>query len=246
MKLKYRETGEGAPIILLHGWGGSSASLENLATILSNSGYKIYNIDLPGFGDSLAPKDPYSINNYVEDIKEFISSKRIDKPVIVGHSFGGKIGLFLAVKYPMLLFKLILVNSSGIKPKASLKVRLKYIFAKIGGAIFWLPPFILIRPVAKFLYYKLIVKEYDYYKSKSLRETFKKVVTEHIDGKLDRIKTNTLLIWARNDKQTPLAQGLELSRGIANSRLEIIEGTGHNLPVLYPQIVAELIIKFLN
>ena len=114
MKLNYKKKGEGSPVILLHGWGGSSASLDNLATILANNGYTTYNVDLPGFGDSPAPLKPYRMDDYAETIKEFIAWICMDKPVSIGHSFGGKIGLFLSAKYPKLLSKLILVDSSGI------------------------------------------------------------------------------------------------------------------------------------
>jgi len=246
MKLHYTEKGKGSPVLMVHGWMGSSKSLDNMATILSNSGYRVINVDLPGFGESPKPGLTYSMKDYVGLIEDLIKDLDLRRPDYIGHSFGGKIGLFLAASNPLAINKLVLIDASGIRPKKGLKQKLTYFGAKVGGVIMWIPPFLFVRPIIRWMYYKTVVRESDYLKAGSLRDTFKNVINEHINRKLEKIKNQTLIVWGRNDKMTPLYQGMELSKGIKNSRLEIIEGTGHNLPIIYPQIVAELIITFLN
>lgn len=246
MDLNYEEKGSGVPVILIHGWGGSHASLEGLATMLASEGFRTINVDLPGMGASEPPSSPMFMDDYVELIIRLIKKLDLSRPVLVGHSFGGKIGMFLAAKYPAELSKLVLIDASGIKPVKTLKQKITYVIAKVVGVLFWIPPLILLRPVFKFLYYKFIVRELDYLKSGKLKETFKNVINEHINDSLKKIKTDTFIIWGRNDTYTPLWHGEKINKGIKNSRLEIIDEVGHALPLVYPDVVAKLITNFLN
>jgi len=246
MKLNFEEKGEGPAVILVHGWGGSSESLKKLAEIIADKGFKTIRIDLPGFGKTPAPENKMCMDDYVELISGAINSLNLHKPVYVGHSFGGKLGMFLAAKYPDLLSKLVLINSSGIKPVRTLKHKITYVLAKIGGIISWIPPFIVLRPIVKFIYYKFIVREMDYYKAGKLKETFKNIINEHVDEKLFKIKTDTLVIWGMKDTFTPLWNGEKIAKNIKNSRLELVDNVGHGLPLFYPQVVADLIINFLK
>ena len=246
MELYYEEKGSGVPVILIHGWGGSHTSLEKLATELANNGFRTINVDLPGAGSSEPPLTTMHMDNYVNEIIHLIKRLELNSPVLVGHSFGGKIGMFLAVKYPNIISKLVLIDASGIKPVKTLKQKITYVIAKIANFIFWIPPIFLFRPVVRYLYYKIVVREFDYYKSGVMKETFKNVINEHIDENLKKIKNDTLIIWGRDDKYTPLWNGEKITEGIKNSRLEVIENVGHGLPLLYPQVVAKLIVNFLN
>ena len=246
MELNYEEKGTGPAVILIHGWGGSHASLENLATELANNGFRTINVDLPGSGSSEPPATPMFMNDYVELLISLIKRLELVRPVMVGHSFGGKIGMFLAVKYQTVLSRLVLIDASGIKPIKTLKNKITYIIAKIANIILWIPPLFLFRPIFRFLYYKLIVREYDYLKSGQMKATFKNVINQHIDENLGKIKNDTLIIWGRDDRYTPLRDGEKIAQGIKNSRLEVVDGVGHSLPLVGPQIVAKLIINFLN
>ena len=108
MKLHYREMGEGAPLIILHGLFGSSDNWLSVGKELSQD-YKIYLLDQRNHGDS-----PHSSSfTYVDmatDLKEFIGEHGIKDPVIMGHSMGGKTVMKFALSYPDLLKKLIVVD----------------------------------------------------------------------------------------------------------------------------------------
>lgn len=61
--------------------------------------YNCMIIDLPGFGDSEEPQEVYTIYDYAEMVNKLLTSKKIKNPIIIGHSFGGKIALVYATKY---------------------------------------------------------------------------------------------------------------------------------------------------
>jgi pimeloyl-ACP methyl ester carboxylesterase len=246
MNINYIDKGSGAPIVLLHGWGGSSKSLEQLAEHLVLGGYRTINVDLPGFGQSEMPTSVIGMEEYVDLVYDLITRLELRKPVIIGHSFGGKIAMFFALKYPSTVARIVLINASGIRPKPTMRGKISYVLAKIGNVVFWIPPFIFFRKGMKHAFYRFVVGEQDYFRSQNLRETFKRVIKQHINSRLKEINLETLVIWGAEDRMTPLWQGEKIASGIKKSRLEVVDGVGHNLPLKHPEIVSQLILKFLD
>jgi len=249
MQLNYTVKGQGNKnIILLHGWGGSLESLTPLQNELAKSGgFRVYNIEWPGFGNSkLTTGTKFSFDDYPKALIDFIKSQRISKPTLVGHSFGGKVSIALLLKQQELIDKLILINSSGIKPKNTLKKMLLYIPTKTMGAVFSLPGLRRVKPFVRKVYYKLIVREGDYLISSDLEDTLKSVLEVNFDADLPEISTKTLLIWGENDKYTPLWMGQKFANEMQNAKLEVVKDAKHNLPLVNPEIVATIIRLYLK
>lgn len=113
MKLFFRELGQGSPLIILHGLFGSSDNWFSLSKIFAET-YKVYVIDQRNHGQS--PHDPvHDYNALTDDLNEFIEDHKIEKPIIIGHSMGGKTAMNFAIRFPEKLSKLIVVD---IVPKA--------------------------------------------------------------------------------------------------------------------------------
>lgn len=112
MKLFHRELGEGKAIIILHGLFGSSDNWLTIAKHLSEN-YKIYLLDQRNHGQS-EWSDEWNYAVMAEDLKAFIQDSKIENPIIIGHSMGGKVAMLFASKYPDLLEKLLVVD---IAPK---------------------------------------------------------------------------------------------------------------------------------
>lgn len=113
MKLFYRELGQGPPLIILHGLFGSSDNWHSLSKVFAEQ-YKVYVVDQRNHGQS--PHD--SIHDYkalTDDLNEFIEDHHIKRPIIIGHSMGGKAAMNFAIRFPEKLSKLIIVD---IMPKA--------------------------------------------------------------------------------------------------------------------------------
>ena len=108
MKLHYRELGQGKPVIVLHGVFGTSDNWITPAKILSEH-YKLYLLDQRNHGQS-PHSDEFNNSVMAEDLKEFIDLHGINKPVIMGHSMGGKVAMNFAAKNEDLIEKLIVVD----------------------------------------------------------------------------------------------------------------------------------------
>ena len=142
LEVSYKIAGSGQPILILHGWGGSSDSWIEVQEILANKGYMVVCPDFPGFGKSAPPSNPWTLGDYTEWLKSFIEKIKEIHPefkepfFLLGHSFGGRISIKFTIQYSEKLKKLILCDSAGIKPKPGPKTHLIYWTARIGNAIF--------------------------------------------------------------------------------------------------------------
>ncbi|MBN2614013.1 MAG: alpha/beta fold hydrolase [Bacteroidales bacterium] len=118
MKLFYRENGEGCPLIILHGLYGSSDNWMSFARTLGNH-FRVFLPDQRNHGQS-PHSNIHAYEALSEDLAEFISEHKIERPVIIGHSMGGKTAMFLAASYPELIRALIVIDiSPGAYPSAS-------------------------------------------------------------------------------------------------------------------------------
>jgi len=113
MKLHYRKSGAGRPLIILHGLLGSSDNWFSLAKVFAES-FEVYLVDQRNHGQSPHSED-FNYPLMVADLYEFIQAHNLQQPIIIGHSMGGKTAMNFAVKYPDLLSQLIVVD---IVPKA--------------------------------------------------------------------------------------------------------------------------------
>ncbi len=112
MKLNYKETGEGKPLVILHGLFGSSDNWISIGKNLANS-HKVFLIDQRNHGDS-PHSNVFTYEAMASDLKEFTEAHSIAKFDLIGHSLGGKTAMLFATQYPELVGKLIIVD---IAPK---------------------------------------------------------------------------------------------------------------------------------
>ncbi|MBN1915758.1 alpha/beta hydrolase [Candidatus Dojkabacteria bacterium] len=245
LKIEYSKTGKGGNVLLLHGWGGNIESLSPLQEILSKKGFSVVNISLPGFGKSETPHKPWTLKDYAVFLEELILMLRLKRPILIGHSFGGKISTRFVLEFPNMISRLILINASGIKPKNNLKKNVLAVATEIFKVFASIFP-AKSRERIKNFYYRYVVRETDYLKSEGLKETFKKVINEHFDQELKLIKVPTFIIWSEKDTYVPLWMGVKMRNLIPNSKLEMVENETHGLPLQKPKFTADLIDKYLQ
>lgn len=97
--LFYAAEGDGKPVILLHGNGGSHNDLETTTRQLAQAGYLVYALDSRGQGSN-APLAEYHYHDMATDLHEFITAKGLSKPAVFGFSDGGNVALMTEVMYP--------------------------------------------------------------------------------------------------------------------------------------------------
>ena len=113
INIHYEEYGKGEKILLLHGWGNDLNSFNKQLDCLKDK-YHLYLIDLPGFGKTNEPNDIYSLDDYVKIVTKFIKNIiKEENIMIIGHSFGGRIGIKISTI--LNLKGLILISGAGIK-----------------------------------------------------------------------------------------------------------------------------------
>lgn len=226
ININYIVEGEGSPILILHGWGASIDTVRPIINILNNR-YKVYALDLPGFGSSSEPKEAMDSFQYAEIVREFLKEMKIQKASFIGHSFGGKVSIILSSKYPDLVDKLVLIDSAGLIPKRGLKYytkvysfkTLKFIYRKM---FFWIK-----NEKRMENFYKKFGSD-DYRDSSGvMRQILVKVVNENLRPLLKDIKASTLIIWGDQDDATPVYMAHIMESEIKDSGLVVFEGAGH-------------------
>lgn len=203
------------PIVLLHGWGQNISMMKGLGNQLSSTN-RIIIIDLPGYGKSDEPKEVWSVDDYVEFLKELLDKLNVDNPIIIGHSFGGKIGLLYATKYNVK--KLVCLASPYKKnvKKMSLKTKLLKIAKKIP----------VLNKLENFA--KRHIGSTDYKNaSDMMRKILVETVNYDISDQLYKIKCPTLLIWGTMDQAVSINDAYELEKLIADCGLVTYEGCSH-------------------
>lgn len=226
LDINYISEGEGKNLIVLHGWGCNIDTVMPIVNLLKDT-YKVYALDLPGFGKSEKPKDTINSFDYVEIVRGFMNKLDIKKATFVGHSFGGKLSIIMGSKYPFQVEKIVLIDSAGLIPKRGLNYYLKvYSFKTLRflykNLFFWLAEE---KKMERF--YKNFGSD-DYQASSGImRKILVTVVNENLKPLLKEIKASTLIIWGDQDMDTPLYMAKIMEKEIPDCGLVVLEGTGH-------------------
>lgn len=223
--LNYHVSGEGSPVILLHGWG---ANIQAFGPVHKNleKNFRVYSLDLPGCGESTEPPEPWEVKDYAKMLKEFIEVMEIEKPILIGHSHGGRISIFYTATYGN-VEKVILVDSAGIKPKRKASYFIKVYTFKTAKNIVKLPG---LRKYSDRLLTKVktMFGSTDYKDASGvMQQTMVKVVNEDLQHLMPEIQVPTLLIFGENDTATPVSDGKRMEELIPGSGLVVLKNAGH-------------------
>ncbi|MCD5396178.1 MAG: alpha/beta hydrolase [Candidatus Pacebacteria bacterium] len=237
LKTFIRIKGQGETLLILHGWGASSRSWEEVQDLLSKN-FRVICLDLPGFGKSDPPPYAWDVENYAQFIFALLRELKLKQFYLLGHSFGGAVALKLALIQPDKVKRLILVNAAIVrKPKTILKKILSF-FAGIISLFNFLPGYQFFRGS----FYRLVLRKTDYLKTAGvMRQTFTKVISENLQPYCSKINIPTLIIWGEQDKITPLKDGILINKLIPNSRIITIKKTEHAPNLSHPEELARII-----
>ena len=179
-------------VVLLHGWGQNIEMMNPIGNALKNK-YHITVIDLPGFGLSSEPETPLTNYDYFECIDELLNYLNIKNPIMVGHSFGGRISIIYAsIKQTD---KLVLLSAPFIKriTEESMKLKMLKKLKKVPGLN-------KLEDVAK-----KFIGSTDYKNaSPMMRKILVNVVNEDLTEYVKKIKASTIVIAGENDVDVPL------------------------------------------
>lgn len=216
MNINYIQYGKGKKnIVLLHGWGQNIEMMNPIGKKLENDAV-ITIIDLPGHGGSDEPKVALTIEDYCEVVRELLEKLKIDNPILVGHSFGGRIAIVYAAKYDV--EKLILLGAPCIRKeqKISFKVKVLKGLKKVPG----------LNKLEGFA--KKHIGSRDYRNaSEVMRKILVNTVNQDLSEYAKAIPCPTLLIWGDRDTEAPLSEAEELEKIMQDAGLIVYEGGTH-------------------
>lgn len=242
-RLAYTKSGSGSPIILMHGWGCSADTLESVARIARES-HTVYNVDFPGFGQSPEPAEVWGVERYTRLIEGFVDRLGIENPVLLGHSFGGRVGILYASRRPV--SRLILVDAAGVKPSRPLSYYYKVYTYK---AMKHLMRLIYGREGAerRLEAQRASRGSADYAAaSPKMRAILSKVVNEDLCHVMPSIKAPTLLIYGENDTATPVKDARKIESLVPDAGLVVMDGCGHYSFLDNPAQFAAVLRSFLQ
>lgn len=205
---------KGKSLVFLHGWGQNIEMMKRVGDHFSH--HDVIIIDLPGHGDSPEPKMVLSLYDICDMVHSLLEELEVDNPILIGHSFGGKISLIYASKYNVQ--KLILFGSPfKIKKNPnSLKVRTLKKIKKL--------PFM--SGLSEFA--KKHMGSTDYRNASSImREILVRHVNEDITDLVGKIKCPTIIIWGDRDEEVSINDAYELSSYIKDSAVIVYDGCTH-------------------
>lgn len=158
---------------------------------------------------------PYSLDDYINEVKEYIYKNGLKKPSVVAHSFGARIAIKAASYNEDIFDKLVLTGAAGLKPRFSLKKSAK------KSAFDFLKKFLPKERLSAFYSsdYRAL--------SDIMKKSFILIVNENLDDRIKFIKNPTLLVFGEKDRETPLYMARKLLKDLQNGRLVTVKNAGH-------------------
>ena len=224
IRLHYTISGAGQPLFLLHGWGCSTEIWQRVLPFLEER-FHVINVDFAGFGQSDEPQEVWGVEEYTRSLEAIAKAEGVENPILVGHSFGGRVSIVFASRNKTC--KIILTDAAGVKPKRPLSYYRKVYTFKL---LKWLAPIVMGKERAQELINKRRAKagSSDYNNaSPRMRAILSKVVNEDLCHLMPKILAPTLLFWGENDTATPLADALIMEKLIPDAGLVKVAGAGH-------------------
>ncbi|UTW59150.1 alpha/beta hydrolase [Kordiimonas sp. SCSIO 12603] len=220
----YKELGASENTIhWLHGWGTSHTSFSRMAELFKkDASNRLY--DLPGFGNTPALSEDAGTFEYSEAfIKQLDPSQ---SHIIIGHSYGGRVAIQLAAKYPDRIKAIILVAGAGLQRKRSLKFKTRAFLLRTLGKLARFSDSLF-----KTSFREAYTNKFgstDYKNAGVLRQTLVKAVTEDLSPQAREVRCPTLLVYGSEDADTPPEIGRKYERLIPLARYEELSGYDHH------------------
>lgn len=219
--IHYEITGEGPDLLLLHGWGCTHDIFKAFAGQWA-SDHRVIALDFPGFGESDEPETVWGVEEYTGMVEALCVDLGVVKPMIVCHSFGGRIAILFASRNET--GRMIFADAAGIKPRRSLKYKIKvgtYKFTK-----WWLLK--VLRRKDLYDRYRAGKGSADYKNaSDTMKAVLSKCVNQDLKSYLPLIKSPVLLFWGENDTATPLSDAKLMEKRIPDAGLVVVKGGSH-------------------
>lgn len=246
-RVGYRRTGEGPPVVLLH--GGLSDSREWLPVMgrLVDDA-DLVAMDVPGCGDSDDPPEGSSLADLGDVVAGFVRELGLDRPHLCGLSFGAGLALQVAARHPELPASMVMLSGyagwAGSLPPDEVAARLEWARSLVGGGPSTGPaglvPGLLGSPLPPDLA-RLIAQAEESFRPGPTRVLLEAFAAADLRDELAAVTCPTVVVHGERDVRAPLPVAEALRAGIAGSRLVVLRGVGHQVNLEAVDEVADLL-----
>ena len=231
LDIKYKISGpEDAKktLVILQGWGTEMSLYDSVAAAVNDS-YKVVQFDMPGFGASDEPNEPWNVDAYADFFCDFMKKLKIKRTVLFGHSYGGRVIIKLAAreKLPFKIEKIVLADSAGVMPERTGSQQFKVRMYKLKRGFLMSK---VIHPLfPEVIDYWMSKQGSDDYRAASpmMKKCLVMAVNEDLQDIMPHVKQETLLVWGDLDTDTPISDAHKMEEKMPNAALVVLEGTGH-------------------
>jgi len=226
LNIEYADRGAGPVLLFLHGWAAPLAAYEPIFRVLEKK-YRVIAPQYPGSGASQEPERPWKLEDYGDFVLEFCKQLAVTPEVLMGHSHGGRISLWLLGNGHLHPKKCVLMDAAGVPDKKTLRQK---VTLRIYKACKVLGTGKLTAPFFGDLYREMREKRSSAdYKAASpvMRGTLSNVIPCDLRPLMPAIGTDILLLWGEDDTATPLHQAREMERLLPKAGLAVVKNAGH-------------------
>lgn len=238
----YIETGEGQPIIVLHGLMGTLSNFDGVLKYFSTKNYQIIIPSLPIYD---LPLLKTNVKNLAKFIKKFIEHKQLNNVILMGNSLGGHIALYYSKTYPDDVKAMVLTGSSGLYEKSlgdTYPKRGNYEFIKQKTEEVFFDPKVATKEVIDEVFETVNNRS----KTIKVLAIAKSAIRHNMSKDLPKMKMPVCIIWGKNDIVTPPIVGEEFHKLLPNSDLYWIDNCGHVAMMEQPDEFNSILETWLN
>jgi pimeloyl-ACP methyl ester carboxylesterase len=254
------ELGEGPAMLLIHGLGGSWQNwLETIPHFARR--FRVVVPDLPGFGASPMPAQEISIPGYGRAVRALMEALGVSSAVVVGNSLGGFIAVELAIRFPTLVERLVLVSAAGIATEHQRREPVRTTARALASGLAWVgakADVVARRPRLRRLLMATSAAHPERLPAPLAAEqirangkpgwigAFDALLSYRIRARLGEVSCPTLIVWGDRDRMVPVGDADEFERAIRGSRKVIFHDTGHVAMLERPARFNAMVDEFLD
>jgi pimeloyl-ACP methyl ester carboxylesterase len=256
-EIHYTDEGQGVPVILVHGYGGSHRNFQKLNDRLKDK-YRVIRVDLPGFGLSDLPDAKADKRDFLKMYSDFftfmLDTLHTDSVYLVGNSMGGMMAWNAAIQHKQVK-KLVLIGSAGYELEKVSKGVSRLMNIPFMGIVYAKGMPLSVSEASALKVYadssrinhaEVINNNKIWNRDGNLDAAYKLMQSGQFpdSSRIRDISIPTLIIWGQNDKIVPVAHAYKFQRDIKGSQLVILDTCGHVPMIERPDTTAALIRKF--
>ncbi len=255
-RLRIIDTGQGTPVVFIHGFGASLYSWRKTLPAVVAAGYRVIAFDNRGFGFSAKPARGYGNTAYARLIVALLDTLGLPSAVLVGHSMGGAIAAEVALAYPARVRGLVLIDAAGygVRWPGILRVgrwpgaggvatalRGRWVTERLLRSTYADPGHVTEEDVDQ---YYAPVPEPGY--GRALRGVLREFRFDTLVGRLAGLAAPTLVVWGAADRWIPVQDGSRLATELPRGAFVVLPRTGHAAAEESAEEVNRLVIAFLK